>query len=78
MRTQLEMESVFTFTVMSLVFMLMLVLWSLLLAWPVQLLWNLLMPTIFGLGKITFFQAFGLKLFFGLAFGSMSFTDKRK
>ncbi len=65
MRAQLEIESVFTFTALSLVFILMLLVWSLVLAWPVQLFWNWLMPGIFGLGKITFFQAFGLKLLLG-------------
>ena len=32
----------------------------LLLSWPFQLLWNWLMPTIFGLTKITILQAVGL------------------
>lgn len=32
----------------------------LLLSWPFQLLWNWLMPTIFGLTKITILQATGL------------------
>lgn len=38
------------------------VLSSLIMAWPIQLLWNWIIPDIFGLGEITFFQAFGLKL----------------
>lgn len=33
---------------------------SLLLAWPVMLLWNWLMPTIFGLCKLTFWQSWGV------------------
>lgn len=33
---------------------------------PVCLLWNWLMPTIFGLGKITFLQAWGLSILSGL------------
>lgn len=78
MRTQFEMESVFTFTAMSLVYILMLVIWSLVLAWPLQLLWNWLVPGIFELGRITFFQAFGLKLLLGLTFGNVSFSDKRR
>ena len=32
----------------------------LLLSWPFQLLWNWLMPTIFGMAKITILQAAGL------------------
>ena len=42
-----------------------LVLWplfSLALAWPVQLLWNWLMPVIFGLPTISFWQSAGLML----------------
>ena len=39
---------------------------------------NWLMPSIFGLGKITFFQAFGLKLLLGLIFGRISFNETRK
>lgn len=34
----------------------------LLFTWPTQLLWNWLMPTIFGLKQITLMQAFGLEL----------------
>jgi len=44
--------------------------------WVVMLLWNWLMPQIFGLGKITFWQAFGLtilgKIFFGGIHGNCS------
>lgn len=48
-----------------------LVLWpvvSLLLAWPVKLLWNWLMPVIFGLPVITFWQAAGLMLLISILF----------
>ena len=78
MRTQLEMESVLSFTALSVVAIIMMVFWSLVLAWPFQLLWNWLIPAIFGLGKITFFQAFGLKLLLALVFGRMSIEDKRR
>ena len=78
MRTQFEMESVLSFTALSVVAIIMMVFWSLVLAWPFQLLWNWLVPAIFGLGKITFFQAFGLKLLLALVFGRMSIEDKRK
>jgi hypothetical protein len=78
MRTQFEMESVLSFTALSVLAIIMMVLWSLVLAWPFQLLWNWLLPAIFGLGKITFFQAFGLKLLLALVFGRMSIEDKRK
>ena len=66
MRTQFEMEAVLSFTALSVVAIIMVVLWSLLLAWPSQLLWNWLVPAIFSLGKNTFFQAFGLKLLLAL------------
>ena len=78
MRTQFEMESVLSFTALSVLAIIMMVFWSLVLAWPFQLLWNWLVSAIFGLGKITFFQAFGLKLLFALVFGRMSIEDKRK
>ena len=78
MRTQLEMESVLSFTALSVFAIIMMVFWSLVLAWPFQLLWNWLVPAIFGLGKITFFQAFGLKLLLALVFGRMTIEDKRK
>ena len=78
MRTQLEMESVLSFTALSVLAIILMVFWSLVLAWPFQLLWNWLVPAIFGLGKITFFQAFGLKLLLALVFGRMSIEDKRK
>ena len=72
------MESVLSFTALSVFAIIMMVFWSLVLAWPFQLLWNWLVPAIFGLGKITFFQAFGLKLLLALVFGRMSIEDKRK
>jgi len=78
MKTRFETESFLTFTLMPLVAILLLIVWSLLLAWPMQLLWNWLVPSICGLGRITFFQAFGLKLLFGLTFGRISFNETRK
>lgn len=78
MRTQFEMKSVFSFTALSVLAIIMMIFWSLVLAWPFQLLWNWLVPFIFGLGRITFIQAFGLKLLLALVFGRMSIEDKRK
>lgn len=78
MKTHFETESVLTFTLMPLVTVLLLIVWSLILAWPMQMLWNWLVPTIFGLGKISFLQAFGLKLLLGLIFGRVSFNETRK
>lgn len=45
---------------------------SLLFAIPTMLLWNWLMPAIFGLTKITFWQAFGINFLSGLLFKSSS------
>ena len=48
-----------------------LILWplfSLALAWPVQLLWNWLMPVIFGLPTISFWQSAGLMLLVSILF----------
>lgn len=78
MKRHFETESILTFTLMPLVAILFLIVWSLILAWPLQLLWNWLVPSIFGLGKITFLQAFGLKLLLGLVFGRVSFNETRK
>ncbi len=39
---------------------------------PVWLLWNWLMPTIFGVTKISIFQAFGILLLSGILFRSNS------
>jgi hypothetical protein len=44
-------------------------------AFPVMLLWNWLMPVIFGLTEITFFQALGLMLLCGLLFKSTGYTS---
>ena len=78
MNTKYEYKSVLSFIAVSVVAITMLVLWSLVLAWPVQLLWNWLVPGIFGLGKITFFQSFGLKVLFGLTLGKVTIEDNRK
>lgn len=37
---------------------------------PLMLLWNWLMPEIFGLKTITWLQAFGLSMMAGILFGS--------
>lgn len=45
---------------------------SVVLSIPVMLLWNWLMPTIFGITKITLGQAWGISLLCGLLFGQNS------
>jgi len=49
---------------------------SLVFAWPVMLLWNWLMPVLFGLTKLTFWQAWGLTFLTGLLFNRSSSSSK--
>ena len=44
---------------------------------PLMILWNWLMPTIFGLTKITFWQACGLQLLATILFKSTSFKTNK-
>lgn len=51
---------------------------SLILGLPLWILWNLLMPKIFGLPYITFWQAVGMNLLSSILFkNSISKTDTR-
>ena len=50
---------------------------SLLLGFPVMWLWNWLMPTIFGLKTITFWQAVGLMFLSSLLFKSTSSSSSK-
>ncbi len=50
---------------------------SLILAWPIQLLWNWLMPIIFNLTTITFWQAWGLLMMSQLLIKSSSSSSKK-
>ncbi len=52
-------------------------LYAALLALPTMLLWDWVMPDIFGLGPITFFQALGLNLLTGVLFRSRGRSDER-
>ena len=49
---------------------------SLLLAFPLMLLWNWLMPIIFGLKTITFLQAIGIMFLFNILFKNSSSRSK--
>jgi len=49
----------------------------LILGWTLMLLWNWLMPTIFGLPLITFWQAVGLNLLSTILFKSTSFKSNK-
>ena len=48
-------------------------LFALAFGWLVMILWNWLMPTIFHLGEIAYWQAFGLVILAKLLFGGMGF-----
>lgn len=50
---------------------------SLLFALPVMWLWNCLMPEIFGLTTITFWQALGLNVLSGLLFRSTNTNSSK-
>ena len=44
---------------------------SLIVAFPFRWWWNWLMPNIFGLPEITYWEAWGLSVFLGILFGGM-------
>lgn len=48
-------------------------------AWVIMLLWNAVIPTVFGLPEITYWQSFGLKILTGLLFNShLKFENKKQ
>jgi fatty acid desaturase len=49
---------------------------GLILGLPIQLLWNWLMPTIFNLPTITFWQAMGLNIMSSILFKNTNITSK--
>ena len=49
---------------------------DLIFAWPFMVLWNWLMPVIFGIKTITFWQAYGLMLLCSFLFKSSSTSAK--
>ena len=55
-----------------LVILLMVIVISIFMALPTMLLWNWLMPTIFGLKTITFMQALGLNILSNILFNKTS------
>jgi putative flippase GtrA len=57
-----------TFLKTAAAFVGVLVLWTLLVTLPVQLLWNWLCPVLFGLPKISFLQTMGLLLLVNFIF----------
>ena len=51
---------------------------AMLLGLPVMLLWNWLMPVIFGIKTITFWQAVGVNVLSGILFKSVNTTTTKK
>jgi len=51
---------------------------SILMTFPTMWLWNYLMPTIFGLIKISFWQALGINLLCGILFKTPVPKDSKK
>ena len=49
---------------------------SILLTYPVMWLWNWLMPAIFGLKTLTFWQTFGLTMLANMIFGKVNLNSK--
>jgi hypothetical protein len=47
-------------------------------AWPVQALWNWLMPELFGFKSISFFQALGLSVLCSFLFKSSNTSSSSK
>jgi hypothetical protein len=70
------MDKIFETIVLGLLVLVIVAFFALLLAFPTMLLWNWLMPVIFGLTKITFWQAVGINFLSGILFKSSSSSTK--
>jgi hypothetical protein len=68
------------FTGIGLIFVAILMIagFALLMAFPTMWLWNWLMPAIFGLKVITFWQALGINFLCGILFKGSSSTTNNK
>lgn len=62
------MNNFFTNLVAFIVALVFVAIFALILAFPVMWLWNWIMPAVFGLIKITFWQALGINLLCGFLF----------
>ena len=67
------MNDLITFVIVAVA---LIAIFGLISALPVMLLWNWLMPELFGLTQITFMQALGLSLLTNILFGSSSGSKK--
>lgn len=63
-------KSIFVYSVATIGMTLIWAIISLLWAWPIELLWNRLVPAFFKLRQITFWEAYGLELLAGMLFGT--------
>ena len=56
--------------------LIVIVVFSLLIAFPIKWLWNGVMPDIFGLPEITFWKAYGMYLLFHLLLRGVTINEK--
>jgi hypothetical protein len=70
------MEALIKGLVLAITFIGIVVLISLFMAWPVMLLWNWLIPSIFGLKFLSFWEAWGIMFLSSLLFKSSSSSSK--
>ncbi len=68
------MRNFFTNLLTFIIALLFIAVFSLLLAFPVMWLWNWIMPVIFGLTRVTFWQALGINLLCGFLFKGTTTT----
>ena len=79
MNTHFEYESCLTVVLGCSTTFFLWLLFSLPFAWPVEWLWNWLMPSIFGLARISFWKAWGFEILFGLLLGGrVTYSNERK
>ena len=70
------MKSILAAIVAFAAFLGLLLVWVAIATIPVQLLWNVLMPDIFGLPKLGFWQTFGFLILVNLVFNRSTKSDK--
>lgn len=56
--------------------LLVIIVFSILIAFPIKWLWNGVMPDIFGLPEITFWKAYGMYLLFHLLLRGVTINEK--
>jgi lipopolysaccharide export LptBFGC system permease protein LptF len=72
-----KMDKIFTFLGTAFIFVVIIFGIAVLLALPTMWLWNWLMPQIFQLKEITFWQALGLNLLCGILFKGSNSSSKK-